>query len=719
LNKLGEQLGPLEAAYADVRFLEVDFEQTGKRFDALVMAMDRELAGKEKLEKALSTLHADLASGIAQLKAHVDANRKNTAELCSSRAQLAPLRASVIAFADRVEEINNNGQRQSVDPEAAAVLHAQIDQIDRDILHALEEVDRDRDLEAIGGKVHSIASSAVVLEGDIETMEAELKHYPQGDPRVEKLRLTLNEIKGRRRAELEKLTAESEALGNRLAEIRDSLAMSSKKEVTPVAKAPAGGKKKKKGKKPHKKEELAEAEPTAESAAGSSDDRDQQIAAFSKAIYEVESEVVPSLVRLESHVAGDHRVDATVVAPASETGNQIAEAQKLVLHLKVGLSENLIDDHSLQKDLIKAQLAEKEKERDEVHKIMVEVEFLEKLVAPAAPESTEPQPLERQMVEERVKQVEEQLKKVEEMPISNLTTSETHILDSSRNEARELLVKLKAKCSDLQRQLNDVEAMKSRKVELDKALGSITLHLATLRADFSSPQPLAAAEEKLTEVEALHKRLDEVHEELGELMDNAKNTLPANDQLVEEIQEGEMAAESALSDLLHLIQSLQADTENVRSLLEGRRNCAAEVESLEKQLELTRKDASDPEKEGKTLARIGDGVDQVLYSLNELRVGAEEALPTTVSYSLELDPLFEKAQHLRTAVADDLKKANKELSVRLVEAEMAKEFDRVVAQIVKAEQISADAKATEELLLEIIAELTTAAGASQKVVEVK
>ncbi|VDN03368.1 unnamed protein product, partial [Onchocerca ochengi] len=60
LQSLSEQLDPLEAAYADVRFYDVDVEQTQQQYENLISSMNSELHDENILNESAQQLAREL-----------------------------------------------------------------------------------------------------------------------------------------------------------------------------------------------------------------------------------------------------------------------------------------------------------------------------------------------------------------------------------------------------------------------------------------------------------------------------------------------------------------------------------------------------------------------------------------------------------------------------------------------------------------------------------
>lgn len=60
LHTLSEQLDPLETAYADVRFYDVDVEQTQQQYESLISLMNNELHDENNLNGSTHELAREL-----------------------------------------------------------------------------------------------------------------------------------------------------------------------------------------------------------------------------------------------------------------------------------------------------------------------------------------------------------------------------------------------------------------------------------------------------------------------------------------------------------------------------------------------------------------------------------------------------------------------------------------------------------------------------------
>ncbi|VDK66014.1 unnamed protein product, partial [Gongylonema pulchrum] len=97
LQNLSEQLDPLETAYADVRFYDVDVEQTQQQYENLMSAMNNELQEEsilnesaQQLAREIERLNIELASELVQ---HEQLEEILNHQLPALQAQLQLLRA--------------------------------------------------------------------------------------------------------------------------------------------------------------------------------------------------------------------------------------------------------------------------------------------------------------------------------------------------------------------------------------------------------------------------------------------------------------------------------------------------------------------------------------------------------------------------------------------------------------------------------------------------
>lgn len=67
LQNLSEQLDPLETAYADVRFYDVDVEQTQQQYEDLMSALNNELQDESILNESAQQLAGEVERLSAEL----------------------------------------------------------------------------------------------------------------------------------------------------------------------------------------------------------------------------------------------------------------------------------------------------------------------------------------------------------------------------------------------------------------------------------------------------------------------------------------------------------------------------------------------------------------------------------------------------------------------------------------------------------------------------
>lgn len=110
LQVLAEQLDPLETSYADVRFLDVDYEQSEKQYETLMSDLRNEIDEENQQLELAKQLEAELAhlqKTIPQLD--------NVGELTQMSKHVLPELASTLDSLKHQRELANK-QRRIVKP---------------------------------------------------------------------------------------------------------------------------------------------------------------------------------------------------------------------------------------------------------------------------------------------------------------------------------------------------------------------------------------------------------------------------------------------------------------------------------------------------------------------------------------------------------------------------------------------------------------------------
>ena len=318
LHQLAQQLDPMEMAYSEVRFLDVDFEQLEKEYDDLI----REMGNEIEEEKALD-------SQIAQFCCQVDDLQANLvkAEDEGSIASLQELLTKTINdLLSKLEEFNQqHAQAKQTRRHVARSEMPSLEQLGnaignadakvKEILKSIEQKQTDAIVEKIQS-VLAMASEEIPPEAQILECSEHLQQVPLEDSRSEELCQKVEELKWKKKRQ----KAIQEGIDKKLAEIGKKLdELAESVPATEEAKV----RKNKKGKKKKKQKETAQPEKT----------REEQILELNKAVELLETNILPELDSLHQEELQENIPSK----PSKDEAEQREAALELLHSLKVSL----------------------------------------------------------------------------------------------------------------------------------------------------------------------------------------------------------------------------------------------------------------------------------------------------------------------------------------------------------------------------------------------
>ena len=314
LQAISEQLDPLETAYADVRFLDVDFVHAEKQYAETLATLRDEIDDERAFTASAQDVEAELRTAgqlledpsieIAQVEKHITAARDTLDDL-SKRDQDARRRRKVVVRHDedvprlqatydslstRLSE--QQAARQRLLDDAIAAARRKLDELSREpelALAALQSID------ASVENLPSTVAEVAALRKDIELMRTQLQTKLSVSDRVKK----------------------------QLADVSAVLEES--------VEAPAGGeasaKKKRKGRKNGQKEE-PQASPLS---------RQEQLAHLHSTATRLKSDVLEKLLPLESELKQADVPFEQVSVVREKTEENLRRIQVRTLHFCVAL----------------------------------------------------------------------------------------------------------------------------------------------------------------------------------------------------------------------------------------------------------------------------------------------------------------------------------------------------------------------------------------------
>lgn len=302
LQPLAEQLDPLETPYADVRFLDVDYEQTEQQYDQIMDALRNEIDEENELVEQTKQLEAEVINlhGTMQPEIMEDVSRYHD-------QILPPLYA-------RLNDINQRNvvakkRRRVVQPAAApgkaeTMLRELGNLLDRSAAH-LTERKQQSEIEEIRRILQQLEQDPTM--GAIEEAESKLEKLGFSNDAVEELRRTLKEMR-HKLSEMEKLKQKAEI---ELAEL--SQKMEDMREKCQVVSKETKSKKRKKGQQKPK---------------ASPQSRKEEIHELRKNVHELQTVIIPALTALGEQLAA---ADIQNIQP----GVQSSQAAELIQSLTV------------------------------------------------------------------------------------------------------------------------------------------------------------------------------------------------------------------------------------------------------------------------------------------------------------------------------------------------------------------------------------------------
>lgn len=307
LQPLAEHLDPLETSYADVRFLDVDHEQTERQYESIMEDLRREIDEENELIDTVKQLEAELKNLQSGVK------EESIEQLAYHSSHTLPeIRSRIEALTEK--SVIANKKRRIVQPSAPlARCEALLSDVDASVkanLKSLAEEQQDASIKKIRAMLADLQQQPTA--DNIKHVEEKLNQLGFTNPIIEELKQNLALIK-QNQAEKDKAKQEVE---HQLELVSDKL-----KQIYEKYPATTKESKPKKRKKGQQKGAI-EAE---------KGDRKMQIHELRRNVDELESVLLPSLAKLKEEAAN---TELETVVPEQ----QHARASELVLTLKVSIT---------------------------------------------------------------------------------------------------------------------------------------------------------------------------------------------------------------------------------------------------------------------------------------------------------------------------------------------------------------------------------------------
>lgn len=214
LQFICEELDPLEATYADVRFLDVDYDQTEKQYDVILTNLNKELNDENNFNNDATNLQKELNNVILLCESNDLINLK--------QCQINTLPTIKMRFESLQNDYNNYlAQRKLVKPNF--LIENNIDNIIENVNVKIDQLEQQQINDLIT-KLDKNLSLLPVEPSDYEinVLVEELNYLPQNNSKVIELVNQINNIKNEK-IRKEKLKNSSNKKINNIAEKINSI----------------------------------------------------------------------------------------------------------------------------------------------------------------------------------------------------------------------------------------------------------------------------------------------------------------------------------------------------------------------------------------------------------------------------------------------------------------------------------------------------------------
>ncbi|VDO48963.1 unnamed protein product, partial [Onchocerca flexuosa] len=328
LQSISEQLDPLEAAYADVRFYDVDVEQTQQQYENLISSMNSELQDENILNESAQQLSRELEYLNSKLSVK-PIIREQLEEMLNH--QLPPLQAQLQSL--QTEDDKTKRTRKHVDRVSQPAIETLTEQLNHICLLVKQQLDNLAKAES--------QEKAMIMRMELEKLQTEPydeeilmkfeEQLQQLDAEDENMQTLTVEVEKLRANKIERDAIEKEIkiklaeLLNRMNVIRTNLSSMMEEEES------------EKGETTKDKRALPEI--------------DEQINAFESALNETVGEILPSMNEL---ISRSHQESINLPSLQFELEN----TQKFVEKCKKKLDEKLAEKEQMR--IMQSELAKLE-----------------------------------------------------------------------------------------------------------------------------------------------------------------------------------------------------------------------------------------------------------------------------------------------------------------------------------------------------------------------
>lgn len=648
-------------AYADVRFIETDWEQTNEDFENHLTNLHNEITEERGINDGINKVIDE----INHLNNDMPTLAKESLVDIQEKA-LPPLRTEI----ERLTKLDTDARRnrrivaRDNEPSLMDINNrlSELEKVTQQRIQDLDNLENERRITETRQQLDILSQQPDITEETFVQIHEQLSQLPENHPLVAELQQQVEEVRVKNDAR----TALKRKLDDNINTNIENL-KKIQQNVMVVEEQPETGKKRGKKSKAPKEPQII------------GNTRDEQIDNLRKAVENIETELQPTFDE--------------IVRKASESGIPVPQLEA--------------EEHKA-KDLLhtlKSKLAEKEKERENVVKAQNDVQNLsifvdevttaEPIVADTNNLNSENAQSTLDDLVRRSTDLKQYLDRIEEIPedvIQTFTDEERAQHDKSRDNANELLKKLLEKCSDLQKQLDNISQWNNKKSELDDQATAINNAVKSLENEFNTPQSLTSAKDVLRRAEAIEPRLKEAEKQLRKTNEWLQKQLPNNDEVKDQLNELQNQLNNLNKTREDLINRLEKDIESENKLIADQEALIDSLNNLgEKAIAVHNMD--DLDQKPAALAAIHDQLKPIQDKLEQLENRVHDS-NTSIDHNLKIPFIRESLNNIAQSLNEQEKDAADKLALAGITSNLNREITILHNDIDKAERIDNDPEAT-------------------------
>lgn len=394
LQRLSELLDPLECAYADVRFFDVDVEQTEQQFEDLLNGLLAETEDEKLIGDSAKTIDDE----IDRINDFLAQNPDKSAVENLESTQLPPILAQLALLDDKSQAPRSHVAH---DPDALNNLHKKIDDLKKNIDDAKKKADeeaKDQLLLVLTLKLDKLNDMPLneLSPEELDALKDELEKLPTDD-KIKAQLARLDDLQKKKTEEDAKLDALQKAI-DEIKKDSDNVA----EKIKPTA-APKG--KKSKGKK--------------KPAAGDDSDNTLPVDELKKELDHVTNDILPAIEKLAAE---------PINAPAEKT--KLDELKKAAEDLASTIDKQIKDKEAAEQ----AAAAEEQKKKNAEDKLDKAVNDVDALVA----KYNQPQPID--IAKNDADILKDLAKEITDLPLADLQDAKP-LLDKANSIKNKIKVR--------------------------------------------------------------------------------------------------------------------------------------------------------------------------------------------------------------------------------------------------------------------------------------